>query len=241
MSKCKSQLFCFEPAHAVHAVRDLTKERQRHACRGCLASDWKRLKTNRALAPWQLAQLIGTLTRHYVCSMCVLELAVDDTPELKKPLFPPRPSKCKRHSVFNAQTRCTRHNAPWSVCDQCVHDVRTGAAFCRFCGAYRSSGQCLCPRNADALIDTVLRTVTGEPAPHFARLASDLIEYARQLQATLEANDTADARDAAVARIKATFAFSATDALAPVDVHRLPISADGRIAVHALVNEPRDA
>ena len=194
--------------HRVHTNAGV--ERQRHSCTKCLLDDWRILKTNPFIVPWQMALVIGTLTRQYVCMLCVLEKA--DLPELAGAF--PKQTKCKRHWVFNRQSRCTRHDRQWYLCFDCAHDPRAGKRYCLLCGRPLGS-LCGCPRTPGAIRDVVVtraKRLPEEQSKLMGELTVAILKYAELLQATSQI-DAADEREARVEEIKSTFPFPDAGAL----------------------------
>jgi hypothetical protein len=190
----KRLAICEEYTHRVSLYA--SKERQRHCCFGCIAEDWKCIKSNPNIVNWQLGKIIGGFTRQYVCSICVLEKA--DEPMLKRCLS--KKTYCKKHSVFNQQKTCTAHGIGWQLCRQCLHDPRANTRGGGFCGtnsetlAFRNrivKGACPLPEAQVALMD---------------QLTQANIAYAALLEETKHIADPIE-RKAKVEHIKTTFVF----------------------------------
>jgi hypothetical protein len=198
---------CPYPDHAV--CRNSSNERQRHTCFKCFRGDWQLLKTNKCITPWQLSRIVGSMTRQYVCNLCVLEKAGEQDLEHNIP----RPSHCRRHLVFWQQKTC-KHQQLWTKCTECLHDPRAGTSCCNFCGVMGVKN-CGCPRGPIALRDAVVKTASDLPDEQvglMAKLAADVLDYANQLQATQKIEDTAQ-REAKINEIKTTFQFRDTSKL----------------------------
>ena len=224
--------FCLDPSHSVSFKASM--QRQRHTCFKCFRGDWRLLKSNPFITPWQLSCVLGSMTRQYACNLCVLEKAgeADVTKNL------PRPTLCKKHSVFFRQTMCTKHDRPWTRCDVCLHDPRAATSCCIFCGKIGSRA-CGCPRGPIAMRDAVIKTACKLPDGQvklMEQLTTDVLEYAKQLQETQGIIDPM-MREAKINEIKTIFQFQDTKNLHrfySLDVMELTSDSEERVAICAL-------
>jgi len=194
-------LACVDPTHRVHSSAGV--ERQRHSCMQCFLDDWRMLKTNKFIEPWQMALILGTTTRQYVCLLCVLETEEGQGEQIDAIR---KQTGCKKHSVFNRQAECTYHQKPWYQCFVCLHDPRAGKRCCLMCGL---SNTCCCPPGPIKLRDIATVRVKQSPEDQvklMKQLTKSILDYAALLQTTTEIEDPVR-RAAKVLEIKATFRF----------------------------------
>lgn len=201
---------CVDPSHRVHSRAGI--ERQRHSCRQCLLDDWRLLKTNPFLVPWQLALILGTTTRQYICMLCVLEKA--DALELGKKDIP-KQTDCKKHRVFSQQAECTNHGTPWHMCFKCLHDPRAGKRCCLLCGESRGCGCPVGPLKLRDITAAKAKQLPEDQATLMAQLTKAILEYAALLQETAGIEDRVE-RALKVQQIKTTFRFPDTSKLVRV-------------------------
>lgn len=179
-----SNPMCMNPLH-YQPERDTPRQRQ--TCFGCIAEDMAILNANPYLARWDVACVLNTICRSYVCGLCFIE---------KKSAEGIRKAgDCYEHSVYNAQHRCFAHGLRWTECCECVFDVRAGTSMCKFCGL-RYSSMCKCPRGPLALRAAVAGISSPQPEEQLRqkeRLARSVLEYAAKLQATNGDPDLVDA------------------------------------------------
>jgi len=126
----------------------------------------------------------------------------------------PKQTKCKKHWVFNRQSKCTKHNKNWYLCFECVHDPRAGKRGCLLCGK-AFGAECCCPRTPDAIRDAVVlraKQLPEEQAKLMDELRVAILKYAELLQGTRQI-EVAEEREAKVEEIKSTFGFPCVSGL----------------------------
>ena len=187
------------------------RKKQRHTCYQCLTADRVILKQNsQFLTAWDVAIACMKSTRSYVCSICLL---MCEEAEINAASVP-KMSLCKNHSIFNSIRKCPVHHKRWTDCHQCIHDLRAGTSFCRFCDK-NYSGACACPHDAESFVKAFSSLETAQPAEQIDLkndLRVKLIEYATKIQATL-ALENLEMQKAEVERITSLFEFPNTSSL----------------------------
>ena len=188
---------CDNPDHFKERLK--SRKRQRHTCYKCMSTDLTALNSNPNLTRWDVTRIMVSLTRAYVCSVCLLSHE-GNTITAKTA---PKVSHCKKHSVFNEQRLCTLHKKRWTRCRLCLYDLRAATSFCRVC-SQTFQKQCLCAREPENLTNITSAIRGQQPQGQIAlkqKLTADLLECARQLEETKEIGN----KDIAIDQIRSAF------------------------------------
>jgi hypothetical protein len=91
---------CKNPDHFKEPLK--IRKRQRHTCYKCMSTDLAALNSNPSLTRWDVTRIMVSLTRAYVCSVCLLSHTGDKVTSNTAP----KVIHCKKHSVFNEKCLC---------------------------------------------------------------------------------------------------------------------------------------